>query len=59
MRGDGIDSWAMRGDGETQGRPLGGSGGVEQDLEAPTAHSALWLESTRACGVWRGLSELG
>lgn len=36
LRGGGIDSWTVRGNGETPGEPLGGGGDVEQELEPPT-----------------------
>ena len=50
IQGGCIGSWAMRRDGETQGRPRGGGGGVEQDNEEPISHPALQLKSTRV--VW-------
>lgn len=41
-----MDDWAVKGDGETPGRLLGGGRDVEQGLEEPAAHAALWLECT-------------
>lgn len=48
--GGGIESWAVRGEGETQGMFVGGGRHVEMELEEPAAHSTLWLEGTRV--VW-------
>lgn len=51
--------WAVRGDGETKGRFLGGVGHVEMEQEEPTAHSTLWFEGPGWCGIWQGLSSFG